>query len=109
MAVKLEQGTKRFIGLSSDAKPGTPGDTSGTWALADIPAGSSLLESDTGRIYRFDGESWRLGREDDPVMDQVLKLGTEILRELVRQRLMKELETGRVSDVDIDTELIDVL
>ena len=46
MAATLETTIKRFIGSSFDDKP-----------LA-VPAGSSFLETDTGKIHRFDGTLW---------------------------------------------------
>jgi len=53
MAVHLESTIKRFIGTSGDVKPGVPADRD-----ESIPAGSSFLEVDTGRIYRWDGLGW---------------------------------------------------
>ena len=47
--VKLEASIQRYIGLSSDQKPGP--HTDGT----SVPPGSSFLETDTGKIYRFSG------------------------------------------------------
>lgn len=60
MAVQLEGSIKRWIGLSSDTKPylGLQADGTTTLTAQDIPAGSSLLETDTGRIYRWDGTFW---------------------------------------------------
>lgn len=63
MAVRLEGTIRRYIGLSTDTKPfiGQPmtrdDGTSFTLASQDLPAGSSFLETDTGRIYRFDGST----------------------------------------------------
>lgn len=65
MAVTLETTIKRWIGLSSDTKP-IPGQTlfdpahniSTLLGTADVPAGSSFMESDTGFIYRWSGELW---------------------------------------------------
>lgn len=63
MAIRQETGVRRFIGLSTDVKPyvgaqadGTLGGT--TLTGSDLPPGSTLLESDTGRIYRWDGSAW---------------------------------------------------
>lgn len=50
--VLLHGGIKRFTGTSQDTKP------------QDIPAGSSFLETDTGRIYRFNGDMWTYAAED---------------------------------------------
>ncbi len=46
MAV-LFLGGGRITGLSSDLKPTT-----------DIPSGSTFEETNTGRLFRFDGTSW---------------------------------------------------
>lgn len=64
MAVRLEGTIKRYIGLSTDAKPNPaygagPDDASLT--KTDVLPGSSFLESDTGKIYRYDGTEWRYG------------------------------------------------
>lgn len=53
MAVRLEGTIQRFIGTSQDNKPGVPADRTMT-----ISAGSSFLEVDTGKIYRWDGFHW---------------------------------------------------
>ena len=65
MAVRLETTIKRWIGTASDSKP-TPGgtlfdpitNTSTPVLAADVPPGSSFLETDTGRIYRWTGSDW---------------------------------------------------
>ena len=65
MTVLLEGTTRRWIGLSTDEKP-RPGQTgfdpatgqSAPLTEGDVPAGSSFLETDTGRIYRWNGEQW---------------------------------------------------
>lgn len=50
MAVTLEGSIKRWIGRSDDIKP--------TEADGVIPPGSSYMESDTGRILRWNGDVW---------------------------------------------------
>jgi hypothetical protein len=65
MPVTLEGSIKRYIGLSTDAKPRPffGGDEnaaplSGHMGEGEtLPAGSSFLETDTGLIYRWDGVS----------------------------------------------------
>lgn len=65
MAVKLESTIKRYIGLSTDTKPRVGVAFDGYVVLAnDLPAGSSFLESDTGRIYRWDGSDWAYASAD---------------------------------------------
>jgi len=58
VAVVLETTIHRYIGLSTDAKPRSHRAGSTTDAAETIPAGSSFLESDTGRIFRWSGEEW---------------------------------------------------
>ena len=64
MTIRLEGAIKRWIGKSSDTKP-YPGqvlsqDNGPDVVLTanDVPAGSSFLEEDTGRIYRWSGTEW---------------------------------------------------
>ena len=57
--VKLESTIKRYLGLSTDDKP----IYEDAQKERRIPAGSSFLETDTGRIYRFDGSEWKYAVE----------------------------------------------
>jgi hypothetical protein len=65
MTVKLEGQIKRFSGLSDDIKS-MPQAQGGSMADGEIlPAGSSFLELDTGRIYRWDGDTrWVTGVQE---------------------------------------------
>lgn len=67
MTVRLEGTIKRFIGTSTDEKPRTPsyGPSRPASTDSDIPPGSSFLESDTGRIYRWSGVEWLAPEPDD--------------------------------------------
>ena len=59
MAVRLEGTIKRFIGASTDTKPVVGRLFDGSiLADRDLPPGSSFLESDTGRVYRWNGFEW---------------------------------------------------
>lgn len=62
MAVRLEGSIRRYIGLSTDRKPAVGINYDGLDSLTvtdlDLPAGSSFLETDTGRIYRWSGTDW---------------------------------------------------
>lgn len=90
MAIKLEATIKRYIGLSSDIKPRS-GEFWADGTFADtIPAGSSFLETDTGRIYRWDGGSWE---SYVPLDEQVLVLQA-ILETLSRISTQIELGSG---------------
>lgn len=63
MAVTLEGSIKRYIGLSSDAKPeiGDREVDGEELTRANLPAGSSFLEADTGVVYRWNGSEWIAG------------------------------------------------
>ena len=79
MTVRLEGSIKRWIGNSSDTKPAL--DVNSTEpAAAQIQAGSSFLEVDTGRIYRWDGAAWAV---HVPAADTGLAL------ELISQQLVR--------------------
>jgi hypothetical protein len=87
MAVRLETTIKRFIGLSTDDKP----------IETDMPAGSSFLESDTGDIYRWDGESWKCGSATNAELaesDANTVTLSYMLIELVRIREILEVTTS---------------
>lgn len=61
--VRLETTIKRYIGLSTEAKP-RPGITldDGTEISdKDLPAGSSFFEEDTGLVSRWTGIVWTEG------------------------------------------------
>ena len=62
MAIRLEGSIRRWVGLSTDPKPyvGLQIDGSTITTAHDIPSGSSFLESDTGRIWRWSGTEWTL-------------------------------------------------
>ena len=70
--VRLESNTRRWTGLSTDTKPFpgmreriTEDGTYRTLEVSELPAGSSFLESDTGRIYRWTGAGWSLFVPED--------------------------------------------
>lgn len=85
MAVVLEGPIQRYIGASTDRKPNAAYDGG-----LVLPAGSSFFESDTGRIYRWDGDTWRYGSTDD-VLQPLLEA---IYVELTRIRAVVELTAG---------------
>lgn len=88
MAVRLETTIKRYIGHSGDLKP-RPGvvlDDGST--ISDLPAGSSFLEEDTGRVYRWTGAIWSAAEGSD---EQTLLLA-EILAEV--RALREEASSG---------------
>lgn len=89
MAVRLEGTTRRYIGLSTDEKP-VPGYQLDGSRIAgqDLPAGSSFLERDTGRILRWDGESWTYPQPTDETQTEILQLlyvEMHALRELIER------------------------
>lgn len=67
MAVRLEGNIRRWIGLSTDTKPFVGEQADGLEVTAgDLPPGSSFLETDTGRIYRYDGAgAWTVAIPED--------------------------------------------
>lgn len=85
MTVRLESTIKRFIGLSVDAKPNGLGDD-GVFRSVNLPPGSSFLEEDTGRIYRWNGEIWVFPMTED----EVPSLLSGILSELQTIRELQE-------------------
>jgi len=83
MAVLLEGGTKHWLGLSTDVKPDGV-DADGVFQRADLPAGATFEEIDTGRIWRWDDERWL-----SPIPTN--KETSELLREVVSElRLLRE-------------------
>lgn len=86
MAVKLEGAVKRYIGLSTDEKP-RPFVRGGNMPEGEtLPPGSSFLETDTGRIYRFDGDNtWSHALSGDAVEVYLAAILAELtaLRETV--------------------------
>lgn len=65
--VKLQSYLPRWVGLSTDTKPGIGVQPDGsTIVSADLPTGSTFLELDSGRFYRFDGYGdWVAGEPED--------------------------------------------
>lgn len=90
MTVKQETNMKRYVGLSSDGKP-LPGA-----AEAGPVAGSTFLESDTGKLWRFDGTAWFHADIDGGVA--TVELLNAIYLELRRLRVVTELSTGIESE-----------
>ena len=82
MAFQLESTIKRYIGTSADAKPVVGGNDfdDSTISSNDLPPGSSFLETDTGRIYRWDGSYWTHDGGDNLAdkLDEILRVLVEI-------------------------------
>ena len=93
MTVRLEGTIRRYIGLSTDEKPvlGLQEDGS-TIEASDLPAGSSFLESDSGRIYRWSGEAWTLPVAET---DEQLYVLQALLMEITQFREMVTLFISR--------------
>ena len=53
MTVKLYSAPRKYIGLKADTKPVTTDSET-------IPTGSTFEESDTGRLFRWNGYAWNL-------------------------------------------------
>lgn len=90
MTVRLEATIKRYIGHSTDTRPrpGVSQPDGTTLKIADLPPGSSFLEEDTGRVFRWDGTFWAAA----PVDETQVELLAAILREF--RALRAELGTG---------------
>ena len=87
MAVRLETTIKRYIGLSTDERP-----------TDAQPFGSSLLESDTGRIWRYGTKGWMLAIAEDEQVQLLSVLVVEVLR------IGKLLTLATGLDVEEDSE-----
>ncbi len=78
MTVKLETTIQRWIGTSQDVKPFVGQDVDGDGIrlkATDLRPGSSFMETDTGLIYRWDGEAWQVHVPQDelaPVLGAML-------------------------------------
>lgn len=102
--VRIVTTTKRYIGLSSDTKPYV--GVQHPWVTEtpdfvqprDIPAGSTFLESDTGRLFRYDGANWKYAWTDDGIRE----LLSAILNELRIHTALLEEEFGLDSEDVID-------
>ena len=64
---KLEGSIKRYIGLSTDTKPGSAGEEV-------IEPGSSFFETDTWRIARFSGAAWQYEAPDTALVARIDEL-----------------------------------
>jgi len=76
----------RWMGDSHEPKP-LPGLQTDGVVVDSIPAGSSFMEEDTGRIYRWNGLRW-----NGPVADEDDGGNAIILAEI--RALRKEIRTG---------------
>ena len=103
MAVKKEATIARFIGLSTDEKPfigqniNREGGSVYLVAANDLPAGSSFLESDTGRIFRWNGVEWTYPGLAEPVVNPFSELGSLIVSEMAD---MKEWMGKLATEID---------
>lgn len=68
MAVRLEAHQSRYVGLSTDTKP-----TEG------VAPGSTFFETDTKRLFMFDGRKW-LEKEFESNVESLLCDGIEEAR-----------------------------
>lgn len=103
MSVIAERQVKRFIGLSTDKKP-IVGETfnDSTVTDADLPAGSTFLETDiwladgTQRIARWNGEAWTypLPSAETSTVDSALIAAIDALRLEVAALRLGMIEAG---------------
>ena len=78
----------RYIGTSTEEKPYVGQMDMATRAeitAADLPAGSTFEESDTGDEYRFDGRGWSLIGSATALSGRIVDRLDEILEELRTQ------------------------
>ena len=106
MAVQLEGTIRRYIGPSTDPKPfvGQVEENGHTITAADLPAGSTVLETDTGDIYRWDGADWRIPSPDEAL----LLVQQESLLELkaIRTGIELLIVTNGGPNIDLRTEVV---
>ena len=91
MTIKLEGTIKRYVGNAYDVKPSPGVHPYATMTANELPPGSSFLEEDTGRIYRWNGAEWTCGTLGDVhagLLEQII-LELRALRE--RIELVSEL------------------
>ena len=75
----------RYIGTSTEVKPYVGQMDMATRAeitAADLPAGSTFEESDTGDEYRFDGRGWNLIGSAAGLTARIMDRLDEIVEEL---------------------------
>jgi len=82
MAVQTEAQTKRYRGLSTDAKPGLERESG--QPQKKPPVGSVFTEIDTGRRYVYtDGGSWeRMQQTVETLLLKLLDVNEQILARL---------------------------
>ena len=92
--MKLEGTINRYIGTSKEPKP-RPGMIidGATVQAKDLPAGSSFMEEDTGRVFRYDGiGSWS---QEDQLLDELRGLRSTMEAVLVEMKAAnREREIG---------------
>ena len=94
----LEGKTNRYIGDPADPKPRLGrglGIDDVTVVSTDLPAGSTWYETETGEIYRWDGQRWTLARN-------LLREAIATLTEAVHD-MKQELYSLRLGMIDAGT------
>ena len=91
MAVTFVSSVKKWSGLSNDAKPVVGQVRSDGYRIeaVDIPVGSTFLETDTGRMYRWTGFEWEFPTSftsEDTWKESMLETNLAILAELKQMR-----------------------
>lgn len=104
MAVVLEGTVKRFVGLARDAKPrpGVEGADGTTPTAADVPAGSRFVESDTGRVFAWNGFDWHPAQPADATAELLGELVAET--RAVRSGLELFFALNHGVNIDLRTE-----
>ena len=99
--MRLEGQIRRWIGDSTERKP-RPGleQADGTTpSAADMLPGSSFLESDTGVVWRWDGDDWRQPEPDVALLLAVQEQTVQLVA--VRRGLERVLEELTDEPVDL--------
>jgi hypothetical protein len=98
--IRLTESPRRWIGLSTDAKP-IPGQAQngGTDIVqaADVTVGTTFFETDTNRTATWNGASWVAAPvADDAMLQQLRTNGDELFR--IRKLLEDANPNGLTSD-----------
>ncbi len=97
MAIFLETTTQRYIGQSTDTKPTDRGDGS------PIAVGSSLLETDTGLLYRWTGQGgWQASASAVRAAATTAALSTDPVTSVL-EAILLELQSLRAGMVLAET------
>ena len=90
MTVRVITGPVRYVGTSLDSKPHQ--NTSPQEGFGPPAEASTFLELDTGRLYGWQRDQWKLIDTSNAMLVEVARLITEVLSELRKVRFAVETE-----------------